>query len=247
MFKRMAVLSDIHGNLPALEAVLADVQKRNVDGILNLGDLISGPLWPHETIQFLMRQNWIQIAGNHDRKLVHQPPQEQGPSDHYAYQFLSQDELNWLGSLPASRSLENGCLLFHGAPASDTTYLLETIDNGRTHLANVAEISPRLAETKAPVLLCGHTHQPRLVLMPDNTLIINPGSVGLPAYSDDTPVPHITETGSPHARYAIVDDHAGQWTVDLISVPYDHQQAAAQAHKNNRPDWEIALRSGFMH
>ena len=128
MLKRMAVLSDIHGNMMALEAVVVDIKKRQVDGILNLGDHLSGPLWPRETIQYLMQQDWIQIAGNHDRRLAFQNPQDHGPSDRYACQFLSERERDWLGTLPATLRLENEHLLFHGTPTSDTTYLLETIE-----------------------------------------------------------------------------------------------------------------------
>ena len=66
---RIAVLSDIHGNLPALTAVLDDVARHAPDLVLNLGDHASGPLWPRETLELLRRQTWVQIAGNHDRTL----------------------------------------------------------------------------------------------------------------------------------------------------------------------------------
>ncbi|MBI2333999.1 MAG: metallophosphoesterase, partial [Chloroflexi bacterium] len=77
-------------------------------------------------------------------------------------------------------------------------------------------------------------------------LIINPGSVGLPAYEDETPEHHVMETGSHHARYAILEYKNDDWQVELITVAYDHQQAAKQARKNGRPDWEYALQTGFM-
>jgi predicted phosphodiesterase len=65
---RIAILSDIHGNLPALEAVISDLQTRPIDMTVALGDLVSGPLWPAETADLLMRQTWIYVAGNHDRQ-----------------------------------------------------------------------------------------------------------------------------------------------------------------------------------
>jgi hypothetical protein len=77
-------------------------------------------------------------------------------------------------------------------------------------------------------------------------LIVNPGSVGLPAYDDIHPVPHVIETGSPDARYAIVENRAGVWTVSLISLPYDHTSMAALARQRHRADWERALLSGYM-
>jgi len=125
-------------------------------------------------------------------------------------------------------------------------YLLETVENGRARLATIPEINQRLGEVKSPIILCGHSHIPRVVKMPTGQLIVNPGSVGLPAYADVEPEPHIMETGSPHARYAILERQAEKWNVELIVVPYDHQKAAEQARKNGRSDWEIGLKYGFM-
>ena len=66
----IAVISDIHGNLPALQAVASDLRSRGVRKVLNLGDHLSGPLWPRETLAFLRRMDWTHIRGNHDRNLV---------------------------------------------------------------------------------------------------------------------------------------------------------------------------------
>lgn len=246
MLRKVAVLADIHGNMVALETVVADIEKRRVDSIINLGDHISGPLWPHETIQYLMQQDWIQISGNHDRQLVTQNPKDHCLSDQYAYQFICDREQDWLRRLPASMLLEDEFLLFHGTPSSDMTYLLETVEHGRARLATQIEIELRLGKTKSHVLLCGHSHIPRIVQMAENMLIINPGSVGLPAYSLEIPEPHVVETGSPHARYAILEYRNDSWAVDFIAVSYDYKKAAEQARKNNRPDWEKGLLTGYM-
>ena len=64
---RYAILSDIHGNLPALEAVVADAEAQGCDIFVNLGDTLSGPLWPRETAEYLMARDWPTIAGNHER------------------------------------------------------------------------------------------------------------------------------------------------------------------------------------
>jgi putative phosphoesterase len=244
--KKIAILSDIHGNIAALEKVVEDFKDRNVDRIFNLGDHLSGPLWPKETIEFLMRQDWVHIKGNHDRQLTSQAPETHGLSDRYAYPFLDNAEIGWLRSLPAAVTIEDHFLLVHGTPASDTTYFLETIFNGRTRLASPVEILERLGDPPSPVVLCGHTHVPRVVETINHTLIINPGSVGLPAYEDDTPEHHVVENGSPHARYAVLEFKNGRWVPELISVAYDHLLAADQAQKNGRTDWEVALRTGFM-
>lgn len=244
--KKIAILSDIHGNIIALEKVVEDLERRQVDKVFNLGDHVSGPLWPQETIRFLMAQDWIHILGNHDRQLIIQDPKEHSLSDSYAYKRLNNTELEWLRSLPASMELEKEFLLIHGAPSSDTTYLLETIERRRTRLATQDEIVGRLGETEFPIILCGHTHVPRVVETSAGMLIINPGSVGLPAYEDDLPEYHVVETGSHHARYSILEYEEGCWQAEMIAIPYEYQKAAEQARKNGRLDWDIGLRTGYM-
>jgi putative phosphoesterase len=242
--KKIAVLSDIHGNIPALEAVVNDMNQRQVEQVINLGDHISGPLWPKETIEFLMQQSWVNISGNHDKNLVNQKPYELGPSDGYAIQFLNDDEIKWLDSLPKSFELY-GMLLFHGTPSNNNTYLLETVENGRARLSTQQEIMRRLGEVESKEILCGHSHIPRVVEIP-GSIIINPGSVGLQAYDDEKPEYHIIEAGSPHARYSIIEYQNKIQSIEMISVSYNYQIAAKQAHKNNRSDWAEALNSGFI-
>ncbi|CAG0980702.1 hypothetical protein ANAEL_01728 [Anaerolineales bacterium] len=242
--QKIAVLSDIHGNLPALEKVTKDIQTRGVDCIVNLGDHVSGPLWPKETIEYLMKQDWVHVKGNHERQLTDQDPKKHGASDSYAFQKLNRDELNWLNSLPVSVELEN-FLLIHGTPGSDSTYLLETVERGRARLATQGEIAERLGKAKSPIILCGHTHIPRVVEV-SGTLIVNPGSVGLPAYDDISPEYHVMETGSPHTRYTIMEYNNNHWRVEMIALTYEYQKAAEQARRNGRVDWEVGLRTGFM-
>lgn len=93
MRNRIAVLSAIHGNMPALEAVVADLEKRPADRVVNLGDHLSGPLWPRETAEYLMQQDWIHIAGNHDRNLTNLNPVDMIPPDRYVYQQLDEAQL----------------------------------------------------------------------------------------------------------------------------------------------------------
>jgi putative phosphoesterase len=241
----IAIIADIHGNLPALEAVIADLRGRAATTVVNLGDHASGPLWPGATLDLLMAQDWLHIAGNHDRQLVHQPPDQHGESDRYAAAELSAAHRDWLAALPATARLGADMLLCHGTPADDSSYLLESVAHGGIRLASPAEIRQRLGAVSAQVVLCGHTHHPRLVQL-DATTIINPGSVGLPAYADSTPEPHVMETGSPAARYALLDRSADGWQATFITVAYDHLAAAAQAERNGRSDWANALRSGRM-
>ena len=78
---RIAIISDVHGNLPALEAVVADIRGRGVDLIVNLGDTVSGPLLPRETAHYLMAEDWLTLAGNHERQVLEEPTGGRGPSD----------------------------------------------------------------------------------------------------------------------------------------------------------------------
>jgi hypothetical protein len=81
-------------------------------------------------------------------------------------------------------------------------------------------------------------------LLRDSGRIVNPGSVGLQAYDDDHPHPHVVENRTPHARYAIVERDTAGWQVTLREVPYDHETSAQRAERNGRGDWADALRTG---
>jgi len=94
------------------------------------------------------------------------------------------------------------------------------------------------------VILCGHDHLPRTLRLPGGRLIVNPGSVGLPAYSDDKPFPHVMESGSPHARYAIMTKAPAGWEVEPVAIPYDWTAAADRARSNGREDWAKWLLTG---
>lgn len=238
---RFAIISDIHGNLAALEAVVADLGGRGVDHVINLGDSLSGPLLPLETAQFLMEQNWIHLAGNHERQILGIGAGS-GESDKYAHAQLSSRELAWLASLQPVPRFSPDVLLCHGTPDSDTTTLLQTAERSATQ----REIDSRLGGTLASLIACGHSHVPRSVRSAKGQLIVNPGSVGQPAFADDYPYPHVIETGSPDARYAIVERRDGQWLSSLLAVPYDCRAMATLARSRGRPDLECALLSGYM-
>ncbi len=242
---RLALVSDIHGNLPALEAVVADIARRGADRVVNLGDALSGPLLPRETAQYLAAAGWPSIAGNHERQLLEFRPGHGGPSDAYAHAQLTETEFAWLRALPSTLRLEGDVLLCHGTPDADCRYFLESIAGDALVLATPEEVEERRGTARAELIACGHTHVPRAVRLADGTLVVNPGSVGLPAYTDDAPVFHRAETGSPAARYALVERTAAGWTVEHVAVEYDHETPARLAAQRGRTDWEIALRSGF--
>jgi len=242
---RIAVIADIHGNLPALDAVLADIAARNVDLTVNLGDIVSGPLFPRETAGRLMPLGLPTIRGNHERQLLTHGPDRIGQSDRFAAAALTADQKAWLAALPATRRVGEDILLVHGTPASDLEYFLETVDAAGVRPAMPDEIETRAGAVSARLILCGHTHMPRQVRTIDGRLIVNPGSVGLQAYRDEEPVPHIVEIGTPDARYAIIELGA-EIAVEWVTLAYDWEAAARTAEANGRAEWARALRTGRM-
>jgi len=242
---RIALVSDIHGNLPALEAVVADFTRRGVDAVVNLGDCLSGPLLPRETAQYLMAQGWTQLAGNHERQIL-ETDGVRGASDEYARSQMGAKELQWIASLRPALNWGDGVFLCHATPHSDLIYLLETVEPSGMRLASGAEVQTRLGAVSAPLIACGHSHIARSVRSPGGSLIVNPGSVGLPGFLAQTPYPHVVQSGSPDARYAIVERMDGNWSSSLIAVSYDHRSMAQLAQARGRVEWSRALGTGYV-
>ncbi|HEX6637576.1 MAG TPA: metallophosphoesterase family protein [Steroidobacteraceae bacterium] len=244
---RIALVSDIHGNLPALEAVLEDTRRRAVTRVVNLGDSLSGPLLPLETARFLMAQDWVQLAGNHERQLLQFFERGGGASDAYAHALLTPEVFEWLHGLEPARALDDEIFLCHGTPRSDVEYFLESIEGDCTRAASDDEIAARSAlppGVDPRVIACGHTHVPRVAQLAERPLLVNPGSVGLQAYEDDQPQYHRVQNGDAYARYATIEKRGGVWHAQIHPVPYDHESMARLAERNGRPDWALALRSG---
>jgi putative phosphoesterase len=243
---RIALVSDIHGNLPALEAVVSHIKRQGVDLIVNLGDSLSGPLLPLETAQYLMSAGWLSLAGNHERQILTHSADQRSASDDYAYSQLGERELVWLRSQQPTHQLLDDVFLCHGTPSNDSHYFLEHAIEGNTRPATEEEIEQRLAGELSPVIACGHTHIARAIRSKNSQLLCNPGSVGLPAYDDNHPIDHVVETGTPDARYAIIEHRDSNWHVGLFTVPYNFELVAQLAELRNRPEWAHALRTGYM-
>jgi len=230
---RIAIISDVHGNLPALEAVRDDLGRRNIDQVVNLGDCVSGPLWPRETAELLIRMGWPTVRGNADRRVSGPDPATMG-RDQLVYNQLTEAQRHWLAALPVLVDLGQGIIAFHSTPTDDDRYLVERVQHGELVRASVACIRERLGATKGRVLLCGHSHQPQFIqLPPGGPIILNPGSIGL------------SETGSPHARYAVLVLDGEHVEVEMLAVTYDWLMAADRADKNGRLEWAYTLRTGF--
>jgi len=231
---KIAVISDIHGNLVALEAVLADIATQGVDATVNLGDLVSGPLQPSETCDQLMALGFPTIRGNHERTLL-ATSGKQDKVDRFAGDQLSAAQKAWLAGLPETL-VAGDVFMCHGTPVSDVEPWLDNWWEGRdTTLPDETSVTAKAEGLDFPVLLCGHTHIPRMVRLRDGRIIVNPGSVGLQIVR-----------GSPDARYAVLERRNGVWQAALRMIPYDFAAAARQADANGFSPWVDALTTGWV-
>ena len=243
---RLAVISDIHANLPALEAVLADIAGRGANAVVNLGDCVAGPLWPRETLELLMDRGIPTVRGNHDRYLRSRPAERLPAADRFALGAMNEAQTQALFDLPLSIDLGDGVLAVHGTPTADDTYLTEETLSGRMAPAARETVVQRLgAAMDRAVVLCGHSHRQSVTQVTDGPLILNPGTVGCPVFADASTA-HALEFRSPHARYAILTRRDGRWGAELFALAYDWDHAAAKALEHGFPRWAEALAGGAV-
>ena len=243
---RVAVISDVHGNLLALEAVHRDIENQSPDLVVNLGDCVSGPLWPEETAQYLIAENWLTIRGNHDRYLSDPNAVKKGMVDGHVYSVLSDVSKAWLQQLPTHMDHVENIFLCHGTPSADDIYLTEEVNGAATRVASVDYISSYLVGISAPLIVCGHTHMPRVVYLDTGQIVMNPGSVGQPAFQVGGDAGHVVEVGSPHARYTLATRVGTRWSFEHRIVNYDWDRASRKAARNQRGDWAGALKTGYF-
>jgi putative phosphoesterase len=244
---RLAILADIHANIWALDAVLAHAKSRGIDRFLNLGDSLYGPLKPHATYERLMQANvLVTIQGNQDRLIYEASERDLAsiPTLSYVIRDLGEEPIHWLSELPRTAVFEEDIFLCHGAPGNDTIYLLEDIMDGLPEVRSEGAIRELLQGVHQPVVLCGHTHIPRVVELGHGQLVINPGSIGVQAYDDVDPVRYRMQTFSPHACYAVLEKSNTGWNVSLERVAYDHRAAAEFARTRGRDDWAQGIATG---
>ncbi len=156
---RIAVLADAHGNILALEAVLADLRTASPDLVVNLGDLATGPFDPASSADAQIALGCPTIAGNAERNILE--GDDTSSSVAFARPRLSTAHVHWISGLPATLSLAGGDVFAcHGSSAGgDLDYLLDDVSSGRAVLASEDAIRPRLQGIGAATLvLCGHTH-----------------------------------------------------------------------------------------
>jgi diadenosine tetraphosphatase ApaH/serine/threonine PP2A family protein phosphatase len=231
---RFAVFSDVHGNLAALDAVLADIARRGVDGTLGLGDFVSGPFDPVGVADRIIGLGVPVVRGNHDRWL-HEGRENDWNIDALVRGVISPAHLDWLRSMPLSQVIGGEVFMCHATPGDDNMYWMDMFTDEETVLSAPRDyIESTAAGIDYPVLLCGHTHLQRNLRLQDGRLLVNPGSVGLPFM-----------LGSPDARYAIIERRGGIWSVDMIAVPYDRTAPQQQARALGFPGFATAIETGW--
>ena len=198
----LALISDIHGNLPALKVVLEKIE--DVDTILCAGDLVGYNPWPNEVIWEIRKRNIPCIRGNHDRAVIYDDYSRFNPYAATAASWtraqLTEENMKYLYSLKDNLILEiedKRIAVHHGAPFDEDHYIYP--EEATEDLLNY---------DKADILVLGHTHVP-FVSVFDSGVIINPGSVGQP------------RDGDPRASYALVDIKNKKYEIRRVEYPID--------------------------
>ena len=231
---RLAIVSDVHGNLDALNAVLEDAREQEVDGFVNLGDMVGSGAYPEEVVRVLSDDRFLGVIGNVDRDVLEfarSPPRPKARSVKKAIlaasvKDLSEESLRFISSLPVELRLEIGgkrILMVHDSPGGhDEPLGPDTADERLRELGRIAD---------ADIVLVGHSHR-AFFRDVDGVLFVNPGSVGLPL------------DGDPRASYAILEALHGK--VTLRRVAYDIEAAVeALRSKGLPPEVGEGLRRGI--
>jgi predicted phosphodiesterase len=220
---KVAILSDIHGNLPALEAVLAQIAAERIERIVCLGDVATLGPQPHEVITRLRGLGCPVVMGNTDADLLALQRDENTTEsnwgdedfdfDRWCAARLTADDLAYLQTFQPTISVSLGdgatLLCYHGSPRSyDERITAETPDDA---------LHEMLAETPAQLYAGGHTHQ-QLLRRYRGTLVLNPGTVG---FAKDAIPPAAPVRNPPWAEYAIIVSDGGQLDVSLRRVRFD--------------------------
>ncbi len=228
---KIAFISDIHGNVYALKAVLEDIEKRGIlsSNIYSLGDLVGYGTRPNEVINLIKSKNIVSVMGNHDmsaafndindtKKVLDAPLK-------WTINELSDDSKNYLRNLPKSLSIrvcDKSILLNHGSPTSITDYVFEHDLEKQENLTHVI---------KEDIIVFGHTHLQYHKTV-NEKLFINAGSVGRPKDDDN------------RACYAILNLN-DELKVEFVRIPYDFETLAKEIENTDLPDsYAQVIRTG---
>ena len=210
---RIAVLSDLHGNLVALDACLGDLQQQGgADAIVAAGDLCMDGPKPKKVLQRLQDVGAVAVRGNTDRLIASPDDAQPDERDQIAWQRaeLGEKWIGWLRELPFSLrfgSEENALLIVHASPAADDEHLWPDADD--------ATLERLIGAERARVIAFGHLHLPYVRLW-RGQLLVNVASAGLP------------KDGDPRAGYAIFTERTDGWEVKHRRVAFDIKKVATQ-------------------
>ena len=212
---KIAVISDVHANLQALQAVIQDAEERGVDVFLNAGDSIGFGACPNEVVQLLCEKNVLSIVGNYDLEVIGDKKTNAKGEKRLAYKFAKKELTKacacYLFSLPRELRLEiagKKTLVTHGSPESIEEHIYH--DTPMEHLNSLA------ANAKADLIIVGHSHE-QFSTEANSACFVNPGSLGRPG------------DGNPQAAYAILSFNP--FKVELIRLDYDVEAAAGVLEK----------------
>jgi len=218
----ITIFGDIHANLPALTAVLADMDKRGLNNRYCLGDLVGYGVQPNEVIAAIRERGIPVIMGNYDQGVGQESDDCGCAYKDATAEALGKRSIAWsnahttaenkayLRTLAENIPLQSGglrVLLVHGSPRKINEYLYE--DRPAASLERIMDVA------NADVLVCGHTHLPYHRVLPSGRHVVNAGSVGKP------------KDGDPRAGYIVLRADGGELSVDFIRVTYDVEAAAA--------------------
>ena len=234
---RFAFISDIHGNLQALDLVLADLEHARIDQLVCLGDIASLGPQPREVIARLQQLDLPTIMGNHETYLLnpsltdnHHPWLR--ATELWCLSQLTTDDLNYLASFKSQfcyQASNTSILCFHGSPRSNEEFLHP---NASTELLD--EVFTGHA---AKIMIGGHTHI-QMVRHHRRITLLNPGSVGMPF---EFPMTGPNQHAIRRAEYAIVDIADDRFSIDLHQLPIDFEHLAQVARASGMPDVEFWL------
>jgi putative phosphoesterase len=230
---KIALIADVHGNLPALKTVLKHARTLGAREIWNAGDSVGFGPYPDEVLRLLSKRGALSILGNADRKILRVksfPPEKRANLDaakwqtaRWSYEQLSPAGRKFLRSLPHERRFVSEgwkVLITHGSPVSQKEYL--GLDTPEERLRELAAVNP------AQIIICGHSHRSYARLV-DETWFINPGSVGRP------------EGGDPRASYALLKIKKASLDVAFFRLEYNIEKVVRHMRRNNLPDDDAFL------
>lgn len=253
---KIAFFSDIHANLPALEAFFKDVDSRSVDAIYCLGDLVGYNIWPNEVINAIRQRNIPTIAGNYDQGVgiagddcgcAYKTDHDKSNGEQsiaYTNSIVKPDERKYLRALPSHIRLEYqlneekfNLLMVHGSPRKINEYLF--VDREEKSMLRIME------QAEAHIMFFGHTHKPYHRILKDGSgnfrHAINIGSVGKPKDGDVRGCYVIIELDE---RFAL--STADSFKVEFVRFEYDVEKAAKAVEDSPLPnDFADMLRRAY--